>query len=131
VAPLFFLLLLVIIEGGRFVLYYQTLNNAVRDGSRYAIVHGSRSFCPSGPMPPDEGISCDEGGANVVDRVESGAFGLLSGGSLTVTPTWPDGSNGRDSVATVHAAYEYRTVIPLLPIPPLTVEAESSLVINN
>ncbi|MDQ3126960.1 MAG: pilus assembly protein, partial [Chloroflexota bacterium] len=46
VAPIFFLLLFGIIEGGRFILYYQTLNNATREGSRYSIVHGSNSFCP-------------------------------------------------------------------------------------
>ena len=43
VAPIFFLLLFAIIEGGRFMMYYQTLNNATREGARYAIVHGSNS----------------------------------------------------------------------------------------
>jgi hypothetical protein len=127
---MFFLLLLVAIEGGRFILYYETLNNAVRDGARYAIVHGSRSFCPSGPMPPGEGISCDEPGANVAQRVRDAAFGVL-GSTVTVVPTWPDGSNGRDSLVTVHGSYAYSTLIPLLPIPPFAVEAESTLVINN
>src|SRR5690242_12105624 len=55
VAPIFFLLLFAIIEGGRFIFYYETLNNATREGARYAIVHGSNAKCPagpSGPMPP-------------------------------------------------------------------------------
>ena len=51
VAPIFFLLMLGIIEAGRFILYYQTLANATREGARYAIVHGANSYCPSGPMP--------------------------------------------------------------------------------
>ena len=52
VAPLFFLLLFAIIEGGRFVFFYEVLNNATREGARYAIIHGSNAAdgCPSGPM---------------------------------------------------------------------------------
>src|SRR5947208_1304045 len=38
VAPIFFVLLFGIIEGGRFIFYYETLNNATREGARYAIV---------------------------------------------------------------------------------------------
>ena len=60
VAPLFFILLFAIIEGGRFVFYYEMLNSATRDGARYAIIHGSNAAdgCPSGPMPGGE-PSCD------------------------------------------------------------------------
>ena len=54
VAPIFFLLLFGIIEAGRFILFYEALNNATREGARYAIVHGSNSSCPSGPMPPGD-----------------------------------------------------------------------------
>ena len=43
VAPLFFLLLFGIIEAGRFIFYYETLNNATREGARYAIVNGANS----------------------------------------------------------------------------------------
>ena len=46
------------IEGGRFILYYETLNNATREGARYAIVNGANALCtassgPTGPMPAD------------------------------------------------------------------------------
>ena len=132
VAPIFFLLLFAIIEGGRFILYYQTLSNATREGARYAIVHGSNSFCPSGPMPP--GIAApgcyDLPGANVVQRVKDSAFGLL-GTSVIVTPTWEGTGNGRDSEVNVTASYTYNTLVPLVPLPPITIAAESTLVINN
>mgnify|MGYP000500059501 CR=1 FL=1 len=52
VAPLLFLLILGTIEAGRFIFYYELLNHAAREGARYAIVHGARSDCPSGPPPP-------------------------------------------------------------------------------
>jgi Flp pilus assembly protein TadG len=131
VAPIFFLLLFGIIEGGRFILYYQTLNNATREGARYAIVHGSRSSCPSGPM--EAGITppaCyDATGAKVVQQVKDTAFGVL-GATVTVTPTWAT-DNARDSDVTVTATYTYSTLVPLIPLPPISITAESTLVINH
>jgi hypothetical protein len=137
VAPVFFLLLFAVIEGGRFILYYETLANATREGARYGIVHGWKSYCPSGPMPPGPTMppSCDPTGANIVQRVKDSAFGLL-GTTVTVTPTWlgtdgvSPGNNGRDNTINVVASYTYRTIIPL-PFPPINLSAESSLVINN
>jgi hypothetical protein len=135
VAPIFFLLLFGIIEGGRFILYYQALNNATREGARYAIVHGSNARCPngpSGPMPP--GVTAplchDASGAKVVQRVRDSAFGLLGNG-VTVLPTWGVTGNGRNSPVTVAATYSYRPLIPLVPLPTITINAESTLVINN
>ena len=132
VAPVFFLLLFGIIEGGRFILYYQTLNNATREGARYAIVHGSNSSCPSGPMPPgDTAPACyDEPGLNVIQKVRDAAFGLLGDGVI-VTPTWPGTQNARNSAVSVAARYTYNTLLPLVPLPPITITAESTLVINN
>ena len=131
VAPIFFLLLFGIIEGGRFILYYQTLNNATREGARYAIVHGSRSSCPSGPM--EAGITppaCyDATGAKVVQQVKDTAFGVL-GATVAVTPMWPT-DNARDSDVTVTATYTYATLVPLIPLPPISITAESTLVINH
>jgi hypothetical protein len=138
VAPVFFLLLFAVIEGGRFILYYETLANATREGARYGIVHGWKSYCPSGPMPPGEPtpVACfDPTGAKVVQRVKDSAFGLL-GTTVVVTPSWlgtdgvSPGNNGRDNTMNVTASYTYRTIIPL-PLPPITMSAESSLVINN
>jgi Flp pilus assembly protein TadG len=139
VAPIFFLLLFGIIESGRFILYYETLSNATREGARYAIVHGSNSLCPSGPMPPGQAapISCyDATGANVAQRVKDSSFGLL-GSAVTVTTSWlasdgvTVGNNGRDNNVRVAASYTYRTIIPLVPLPAITISAESNLVINN
>jgi hypothetical protein len=144
VAPVFFLLVFGVIEGGRFIFYYETLANATREGARYAIVHGWKSYCPSGPMPPGEPapISCyDLDGSEVVRRVQQAGFGVL--GAAGNPPTcsvplcvekgpvmWPDGTNGRGQKVRVRATYTYRVLIPL-PIPPITMSAESSLVINN
>jgi Flp pilus assembly protein TadG len=123
VAPIFFFVLFSIVEAARFVFYYELLNNATRDGARYAIVHGENSFDPTGP--PN-----DPSGADVIARVKESAIGVLGSG-VTVTPTWTPAKNERGTTVTVHASYTYLTIIPIVPLPPFTVEAESTLVLNN
>src|SRR4051794_7966741 len=129
IAPIFFILLFGIIEGGRFLFYYETLNNATREGARFAIVNGANSLvCPTGTPYPGS-PPCDPLGNNVVQKVRASATGM-TGSAITVTRAWlPD--NGRGSMVTVGATYAYRTLVPLLPLPTITVQAESSLVINN
>jgi Flp pilus assembly protein TadG len=128
VAPIFFLLLFGIIESGRFIFYYETLNNATREGARYAIVNGANTIgCSTGPAAPGT-TSCDPAGDDVRERVRDAAFGILSG--ISVDPQW-FADNGRGSTVTVTASYTYASLVPLVPLPPITVTAESSLVVNN
>jgi hypothetical protein len=136
VAPFFFLVLFGIIEAGRFMFYYETLNNATREGARYAIVHGANSFDCTGPPAPEAASACDPSGADVKQRVRDSAFGVL-GSAVAVTPEWlqsdgvSPGTNARGQTITVTAVFTYTSLVPLVPLPPITVEAESSLVINN
>lgn len=125
---MFFLVLFGIIEAGRFIFYYETLNNATREGARYAIVNGANTIgCPTGPPAPGS-TPCDPVGDDVRARVRTAAFGVLS--PITVDPIWlPD--NGRGSTVTVSATFTYRALVPIVPLPPITINAESSLVINN
>jgi TadE-like protein len=140
VAPMFFLLLFAIIEAGRFIFYYETLSHATREGARYAIVNGINTLgCPTGP-PPAGKTGCDTTGNDVVTRVRQSAFGVV-GSSVTVERCWwytacdfgthGDGDNRRGATVTVTASYSYSSLIPLVPLPPINVTAESSLVINN
>ena len=142
VAPVFFLLLFSIIEGGRFVFYYQLLNNATREGARYAIIHGSQGSPCSGP-PAGTSTCADVAGDNVIQATVNAAIGLVGSGDIgTYPPAWWDcastppgpgdpstGNNGRGQCVTVFLDYTYQTIIPVLP--PITIGAESSLVINN
>ena len=150
VAPLFFLLLFGIIEAGRFIYYYEVLSNATREGARYAIVNGAGSAdapvpdaCPTGPAAGTS-TPCDVDGSDVVQKVRDAAIGVL-GPSITVERCWwydsvlspcdfashGMGDNARGATVTVMASYTYRPLIPIVPLPNITVEAESSLVINN
>lgn len=143
IAPIFFLLLFAIIEGGRFVFYYEMLNSATREGARYAIIHGSNAAdgCPSGPVPTGT-TPCDVDGDNVKEAIRKAAIGLAGVGdfdSLDVywcptnepKPCPPERRlvNTRGNPVTVRAVYTYQPVMPLLP--QITIQSESTLVINN
>jgi hypothetical protein len=130
VAPMFFLLIFAIIEFGRYVYYAQVLNNAAREGARYAIVHGSNSFCPSGPMPGGA-TSCDPTGQYVKDAVRKYAFAVIGGASLSIPdPIWTP-NNARESTVSVSLDYAYTSILPIVPVPAFTIHGESTLVINN
>ncbi len=127
VAPIFFLMLFGIIDFGRYVYYVQILNNAAREGARYAIVHGSNSFQPTGPTSNDPTITA---------IVRNYAVGVIGNGAvLTIGSTWgtppnpPTNNRGQNVHVTV--TYDFHSLIPIVPIPPITIKGESTLVINN
>ena len=130
VAPLFLLTLFAIIDFGRYVYYVQILNNAAREGTRYAIVHGSNSFQPAGPAPDDQAV---------MTIVRNYAIGVIGNGSAFVVHSdWHDPANvanppnnNRGHIVKVSVTYAFNSLIPVVPIPPITITGESSLVINN
>ena len=125
VAPIFFLLLFAIIDFGRYVYYVEILNNAAREGTRYAIVHGELSIAPTGPPG-------DPSGAAVREVVRKYAVGVIGDSTvLDIQPSWPDGDNVRESLVTVIVTYQFRSLIPLVPLPPIQIQGASTLVINN
>jgi hypothetical protein len=150
IVPLLFLLVLGTFEAGRFIFHYELLNNAAREGARYAIVHGSRAQCPSGPPPPGETNLCDPSGDNVKQSVRGAALDLVGTGDLIIfDPVWTSrgdltkpspgdtssGHNGRGEYVTVFVDFAYDPVIEQLfdfdVLPPISISAESTLVINH
>jgi Flp pilus assembly protein TadG len=115
VAPVFFLILFGIIESGRFIFHYEMLSSATRDGARYAIVHGGASSDPATA-------------ADVKEKVLESAMAIADDGNLDVNTEWPV-SNARGETVTVGVVYTYDPIVPLLP--PITITAESTLVINH
>jgi Flp pilus assembly protein TadG len=138
VAPLLLIALVGVIEAGVFVFNMESLNNATREGARYAIVHGAstKAGCPTGPLPADfdtaklpAGCSEDATGEDVKAAVRRAAIALADLGDLTVpTPVWtpagstdlpdgpedtpdPSGDNGRGEYVTVFADLSYDPVI--------------------
>ena len=150
VVPLLFLLVLATFEAGRFIFHYELLNNAAREGARFAIVHGARAQCPSGPPPPGETNMCDPAGDNVKAAVRGAALDLIGTGDLFVfDPVWTsrgdlskpspgdasNGHNGRGEYVTVFVDFEYEPVLEEVlsfdVLPSITISAESSLVVNH
>jgi hypothetical protein len=159
IAPLFFFLLFSIIEFGRAVYYIQMLNNAAREGARFAIVHGHKSMSPSGPFPPTAVVanggvdnSFDLNGDNVVAATKEYAIGIVDANpaDFVVTVKWcdedgnvadcpdtnaaakGDGHNGRNQTVTVSVAYTFRPFMSgFLPLPTFNLTGGSSLVVNN
>jgi hypothetical protein len=126
VAPLLFLLVLGVAEGGRFIFHYEALNNATREGIRYATIHGANSIDPTGP--PN-----DPTGADIRQAVADAAFGLVAAGDLTIpNPVYsgPNGSNNkRGSNVSLFVTFTYEPLVPILP--PITIRAEATGVISN
>ena len=152
IAPLFFFLLFSIIEFGRAVYYIQMLNNAAREGARYAIVHGANSKSDSGPLPATEiadGRSPnDPTGANVVAATKSAAIAIIDsasngfgvdvrwcandGDTADCPGTYGDGDNSRNQTVRVTVTYTFQPMIAgVVPLPTFTMTGGSTLVINN
>ena len=140
VAPLFFLLLFSIVEAGRFVVAYEAANNAVREGTRYAIVHGSNSLNPVGPSTANPDATCPPAvnTSAVTNLVQRDAYTLPTATDILVC--WPDGTNLRGNRVSVSADFAWQPVVGFQinflgvqfnPFPTLNIHAESTLVINN
>jgi Flp pilus assembly protein TadG len=132
VAPIFLLTLLAIFELGRFVLAYEAANNAVREGTRYAIVHGYYSIAPVGPGPSGLDNACPPTTVStsaVTSVVQANAYTLPP--ATDINACWLDGSNVRGNRVSVSADFPFHVLIPFVPLPPINIHAESTLVINN
>ena len=73
VVPIFLLLMFAIIDFGRYVYYVQVINNAAREGTRYAIVHGGKGRVGS----RDRSRSSDASGERVKAVVRNYAIGVI------------------------------------------------------
>ncbi len=117
--PVALLILLGTLEVSRAVWQQNTLAMAVREGARYASLHGSGSDAPVGPAPLS--------GLPAQDVVLQNAIGVAS---VTVTVTWPDGNNDRGSRVVVAATSRF---VPLAMLAPLavTLNGSSTVVIER
>jgi Flp pilus assembly protein TadG len=108
IAVMLVVVMLGIVEMGRYVLVYTTVANAARAGARYAIVHGgertgSGADGPSGP-----------GSTTQVKTVvkDFASAGLLNVSNLNITVNYPNGTNTADSPVTVTVTYPYDAFVP-------------------
>lgn len=128
VLPLLLLLIVGLFDVGRAIWLSNTLASAVREGTRYGIVHGAQSGAPTGPgsasyTPPDTDTL-------ITARVRTYATGVPS--TLTVLSTWPDGNANRGSRIVVTATFPFTPILSQVFIGSglsITLRSSSTLVI--
>ena len=121
VVPIFLILVFGVVDGVRAVFAYNTIANASREGARYAMVHGASSSSAVGP-----------GNTSALTTYVQHYTGGLGSSSVTITPTWPGGSNTAGSKVKVDVQYHWRPMFSsLLRTSALTLDASSTMVIVN
>lgn len=115
VAPMFFLLILGTIELGRLMWVDHSLANATREGSRYAMVHGSKSTLPATDT-------------DVQNVVESKAPGVTS--ALSVSTSGLGGEPGTS--VSVNASYSFRFITAeIFGLDAVTLDHTSTVIIQH
>ncbi len=107
VLPILLLLLVGLFDFGRAIWLSNTLATAVREGTRYGVVHGALSGSPTGPgaasyTPPNTDTA-------ITAQVRRYAIGVPD--TLAVQSTWPDGNANRGSRIVVSASFPFTPVL--------------------
>jgi hypothetical protein len=97
ILPLFLMVVTGLMDVSRAVWAENTLAYAAREGTRYAIVHGSHSTSPVGPC-----TSCNN--VTITGVVQAAAVGV---GSITVITDYPDLINDRNARVSVDATAQF------------------------
>jgi Flp pilus assembly protein TadG len=108
VLPIFLLVITGLIDVARAVWEENTLAYAAREGTRYAIVHGSAGNPRVGPIHPAQTNPSTFNTGNIVNVVRQNALGVPN---VTVTIDYPNGDNQRNHSVTVDASS------PFVPLP--------------
>ena len=127
VLPLFLLLVLAIIDGGRMIYTYGVMSHAAREGVRYAVVRGveaGQDARRTGDAPATD---------TQVETYVQNRAGPLS--PIRAFTTWPLGSGGQPDkkagqVVEVRVEYDFNPVTPFfLPLSPMVLTSTSRTVI--
>jgi hypothetical protein len=124
------MLIVGLFDVGRAIWLSNTLATAVREGSRYGIVHGALSGSPTGPgsasyTPPNIDTT-------ITAQVRRYAGGVPS--NLTVLSTWPDGTANRGSRIVVSASFPFTPILSQVFLGgglAVTLQSSSTLVIEQ
>jgi len=130
VLPLLLLLIVGLFDVGRAIWLSNTLATAVREGSRYGIVHGALSGSPTGPGSPS--YTPPDTDTVITAQVRNYATGVPD--SLTVRSTWPDGSANRGSRIVVSASFPFTPILSQVFLGSglaITLQSSSTLVIEQ
>ena len=128
VSIVFFIIVFGTIDVGQAVWNYNTLAQATREGTRYAIVHGAASTDPSGPGSAY--YTAPDTDTKVTEAVEEFASGLDSS-RLTILAEWPDGTTDGGSTIQVTSQYQYEPIFGFLSMLSFTMTSSSTMEITH
>lgn len=128
VGIIFFLLIFGFVDVGRAVWNYNTLAQATREGTRYAIVHGANAPTPVGPGTGS--YTAPSTDTNVTQQVEQYAAGL-NPSRVTVESQWLDGNNSFGSRVKVTTNYTYEPLFNFFGIVSFAMHSSSTMTITN
>jgi len=97
---------------------YQLISECAREGSRYAMVRGAS--CPNSTTP-----TCEVTAAAVNTYVSGLRYPNIGGGIITVSTTYPSGSEAVGSLVKVKVTYVLSITMPFVPKNSLTMASTS------
>jgi hypothetical protein len=135
-ASLLLLVLFGVLEFGRALYVYHTVDNAARIGARWAMVRGSASC--TAPYPVDH---CNAASKDVQTYVQS-VVPVLDSGDLTVNASWPGTNPGCNAgpakddkasgcVVIVTASHAFNFAIPFVSGATLNIASTSQMTISQ
>ena len=123
-----FMMVIASVEAGRAVWHYNTLAQATREGTRYAIVHGAKSSDPSGPGSAH--FTSPDYDSKVAETVTRNAPGL-DPDHLTIEAEWPDGAAAIGDRVKVTTNYEFEPIIGFFSGLAFTMSSSSTMEITH
>ena len=98
---------------------HQVISETAREGTRYAMVHGSTCVTGNGST------SCTATALAVNTYVAAHGFPNIGGGTLGINTTYPDGNENPDSRVQVNVTYLFPFRIPFVQSSTLTMSSTS------
>jgi Flp pilus assembly protein TadG len=105
---------------------YNYISQAAREGARWAMVRGSTS-CTNTPNLSN----CNASSTAIQNYVQGLGYPGITSGSVTVTPTWPNGSNSPGNTVKVQVQYPFALSIPFVSLTTINMAGSSTMVISQ
>ena len=117
-APIFFLIIVVIMDFGRMMWLSNTVEHAATEGARYAAVHGSNKATVATTQTITDLVR---------DRAE-----LIPPSDMNIEVSWtPTDNNNPGSTVTVQVTYNYEyLLVGFLGFDPVDLQVTSTMIIN-
>jgi Flp pilus assembly protein TadG len=101
---------------------YDMISESAREGTRYAMVRGASCKTSSG-------ASCETTVAQIKTYVAGLGWPNVGGGTMTVSPSYPKGSDAVGNPVQVTITYQFRITMPFVPSSAIALSSTSVMYI--